>query len=259
MKIVVCVKQVPDTAAKVVVEIGSVAWGGASLVLNPWDEYAVEAALQQKEAHGGSVTALTMAPEGPNEALKQALAMGCDEAVLISDEALAAADTQVTARVLAAAIEKIGEVDLVFFGQQAVDGDSGVTDAQTARVLGWPVLSLISVISQLDPAARTIQVERSVEEGRQIVSGPLPAVLSVVKDYGEPRYPSFMGIRKAARAQVPTWSLADLGSPDLQPAVSWPEVMEPPQVAVTCEFIEGGSPADIAASLADRLMAEKVL
>jgi electron transfer flavoprotein beta subunit len=259
LKIVVCVKQVPDTAAKVVVEDGSVTWGGANLVLNPWDEYAVEAALQQKEAHGGSVTAITMAPEGPNEALKQALAMGCDEAVLISDPDLAAADTQVTARVLAAAIAKIGEVALVFFGQQAVDGDSGVTDAQTARVLGWPVLSLASVISNVDPAAGTIQVERSVEQGRQIVSGALPAVLSVVKDYGEPRYPSFMGIRKAARAQVPTWNLADLGAAGLHPAVAWPEVMNPPQVAVTCEFIEGSSPDEIAASLAERLIAEKVL
>jgi electron transfer flavoprotein beta subunit len=259
LNIVVCVKQVPDTAAKVEVIDGEVSWGSANLVLNPWDEYAVEAAIQQKEAHGGEITAITMDKEGPNEALKQALAMGCDQAVLISDPSLAGADTQATARVLAAAIGKVGQVDLVFFGQQAVDGDSGVTDVQTARVLGWPTFTLVSVISELDPDNMEIQIERSMEEGRQILKGNLPAVISVVKDYGEPRYPSFMGIRKAARAEIPTWRLSDLGMEAPEPAVSWPEVWNPPSREVTCEMIQGDTSKEVAEKLADKLIEEKIV
>jgi electron transfer flavoprotein beta subunit len=136
LKIVVCVKQVPDSAATVVVEDGQVSWGDAPLVINPWDEYAVEAALKQKEAYGGTVTVVSMGGEEAKEALKHALAMGCNDAIPISDPALESVDTQGTARVLAAAIQKIGDVDMAFFGRQAIDGDAGLTPAQTARVLG---------------------------------------------------------------------------------------------------------------------------
>ena len=257
MKIVVCVKQVPDSAARVVVEDGRISWGDAPLVINPWDEYAVEAALKQKEAFGGSVTVLSMGREDEKEAIKHALAMGCDEAILISDPALAGADGAAAARVLAAAIAKIGEVDLVFFGKQAIDSDTGTAPAMTARVLGWPALTLISTIDQLGDGAITVQ--RGTEEGRQVVSGKLPAVLSITKDYGEPRYPSFMGIRKAARAQVPVWGLGELGIEAPAAAVTWPEVMNPPVREITNEIITGDSPQEIAEKLADRIMAEKVL
>ena len=259
MKIVVCVKQVPDSAAKVIVEDGKVTWGDAPLVINPWDEFAVEAALVQKEAHGGEVAVVTVGEEGSKEALKHALAMGCGEAILVSDPALAGADSQAVARVLAAAIQKMGDVDLVFFGRQAIDGDMGVTSVQTARAIGWSVLSLVSVISALDPDGRTIRVERSTEEGRQIVETKLPAVVSVVKDIGEPRYPSFMGIRKASRADIPTWSLADLGIEAPPSAVKWPELRNAPVREIQTETISGESPQEIAANLADKILAEKVL
>ncbi len=259
MNILVCVKQVPDSAATVIVENGTVTWGNADLVLNPWDEYAVEAALLSKETHGGTVTVLTIAPEGANEALKQALAMGCDSAILISDPALANTDSQATARVLAAAIRKNGEVDLVFFGRQAIDGDIGLTHSQTARVLGWPSLTLTSAITKLDPTGNTIEVERAVEEGRQVVSGRLPAVVSVIKDFAEPRYPSFMGIRKAARAEIPTWDLSDLEISAPEQKTFWPELANPPRKEIVCEMISGDSPEEIAESLADKIMAEKVL
>jgi electron transfer flavoprotein beta subunit len=258
LKIVACVKQVPDSAAKVTVENGRINWGDAPLVINPWDEYAVEAALVQKEAHGGDVIAVTMGGENAKEALKHALAMGCSEAILISDPSLGAADSQATARVLAVAIQKVGGVDLAFFGRQAIDGDQGVTAAQTARVLSWPLLSLASKVT-LDPGAGSIQVERSIEEGRQIVESKLPAVISVVKDIGEPRYPSFMGIRKASRATIPSWSLADLGISAPASVVHWPEVINPPAREVVTEMITGDSPEEIAAKLADKILAEKVL
>lgn len=262
MKSVVCVKQVPDSAAKVTVENGRVTWGESPLVINPWDEYAVEAALVQTEAAGGSVTVISVGGESARDALKHALAMGCSDAVLISDPALAGADTLMTSQVLAAAVRKIAEsepVDLAFFGRQAIDGDMGLTGPQTGRTLGWPVLSMVSTIRSVDPAAHKITVERTIEEGRQTVEASLPAVVAVIKDIGEPRYPSFMGIRKAQRAVIPTWSLADLGLTGLKPAVSWPEITNPPVRDVHCEMISGASAHEIAETLADKIMAEKVL
>jgi electron transfer flavoprotein beta subunit len=256
LKIVACIKLVPDSAAKVVVEGGQVSWGDAPLVINPWDEFAVEAALQQKEAHGGEVIAVSMGGENAKEALKHALAMGCDQAILVSDEALSGTDTGGTARVLAAAVQKVGEVDMVFFGRQAIDGDAGITPAQTARVLGLPFLGL-TVKLELD--GQNVKVERAIEEGRQIINTELPAVFSVAKDFAEPRYPSFMGIRKASRADIPAWSLADLGIEAPTPVIEWPELMNPPSREVTCEIIEGGTPEEIADTLADKIIGEKVL
>ena len=206
MKIVVCVKQVPDTAARVVVENGQVTWGEAPLVINPWDEYAVEAAINTAEATGGSVTVLSMGKEDEKEAIKHALAMGCSEAILVSDPALAGSDGAAGARVLAAAIQKIGDVGLVIFGKQAIDTDTGTTPPMVARVLRWPALTLVSTI---DEVGEGITVQRATEEGRQIVESELPAVLSIIKDYGEPRYPSFMGIRKANRVELQSAKTAE--------------------------------------------------
>lgn len=257
MKIVVCVKQVPDSAATVVVEDGKVTWGDAPLVINPWDEYAVEAALQLTESQGGDVVALSMGDENSKDALKHALAMGCSEAVLINDPALAGCDAQGAARILAAAVQKVGDADAVIFGKQAIDSDTGLMASMVARVLGWPALTLVSVISGVEDGM--VKVQRAMEEGRQVVEGKLPAVFSIVKDYGEPRYPSFMGIRKASKAEIPEWTAGDLGIDPPGAAVSWPEVMNPPAREVTNEIIEGDSPEDIAAKLADKIMEEKVL
>lgn len=257
MKIVVAIKQTPDSAAKVVAEGGQIAWGDAPLVMNPWDEFAVEAALLQADAQDAEVTAISVGGESAKEALKTALAMGAQQAILISDPALANADSQAIAKVLAAAIRKIGEVDLAFFGRQAIDGDMGVTGAMTARVLGWPMLGLVSAVQALSTAS--IRVECSFEEGRQVVECKLPAVVSVSKDIGEPRYPSFMGIRKASRAIIPTWSLGDLGLAAPASVVAWPQVANPPARQVTTEMVSGGTAKEIAENLVDKILAEKVL
>jgi electron transfer flavoprotein beta subunit len=259
LKIVVCVKQVPDSAAKIVADNGRPNWGDAPLVINPWDEYAVETALLLKEAYDGDVIAVSVGEENAKEALKHALAMGASEAVLVSDPALAKADSQAIAEVLAAAIRKVGEVDLALFGRQAIDSDTGITPAQTGRILGWPVLSLVAVTPTLDLAGKTIKVERSTEEGRQTVSSKLPAVVSVVKDIAEPRYPSFMGIRKASRAVIPAWSLGDLGLSSVSSNVTWPAVSNPPARDVTTELITGATPQEIADKLVEKILAEKVL
>lgn len=260
MKVVVCVKQTPDTAATLTVVEGKATWGDAPLVLNPWDEYAVEQALRTKEAHGGTVTALSLGPEAVKEALKQALAMGCDEAVLISDPGFEAADTLVVSTALAAAIKKIESPDIIFFGKAAVDTDTGVTGPQVARRLGWPSLNLVAAISELDPGAKTITVERLLEEGRQIVRSSLPAVVSVVKEINEPRYPSFMGIRKASKAEIPTWTATEIGlQPVPAPALTWPEVTAPARAEQSCEFIPGDTPQQQAAGLVERMIAEKLI
>jgi len=256
LNIVVCVKQVPDSAAKVVVENGQVSWGESPLVMNPWDEYAVEAALMIQENQGGEVTVVSVGGEGVKEALKTGLAMGCNNAILITDPQMEGADSLAVAKILSAAIKKLGSIDLVLFGRQAIDGDMGVTASQTAYFLGWPILSLASSVNVTDGL---IQVVRSIEEGQQTVEGKLPAVVSVVKDIGEPRYPSFMGIRKASRADIPEWSLADIGIEPPAFKVRWPEIMNPPVQEVKNEIISGDSPEEVANKLAEKILDEKVL
>ncbi len=256
MKIIACIKQVPDSEAKVRAEGGQVSWGDAPLVINPFDEYAVEGALQQREANSGStVTALCIGPESAKEALKHALAMGADEAVLVSDPALNELDTAGAARILAAAIQKIG-ADMVVFGRQTLDNGAGLTPAQTARVLGWPMLGLAGSIKVQDGS---VVVDRVIEEGRQTVSATLPALISVVQSIGEPRYPSFMGIRKASKANIPVWSLSDLGIAAPAPVVKRTALMNPPVRETAVEIISGETPTDIADKLVDKILAEKVL
>jgi len=263
LHIVVCVKQTPDSAAKIAVQDGRVTWGDASLVVNPWDEYAIEEAIRLKEKYGGKATALSMGPESAREALKTCVAMGCDEAILISDPALKGSDALATSYVLAKAVEKLGDVDVVLFGKQAIDGDTGLTPIGVARRLGWAPLTYTIKIAELDPAARTIKAERLLEQGKQIVAGKLPAVVGTVKDINEPRYPSFMGIRKAAKAVIPTWSAADVGCDPAKigapgAAMRWPSVYAPPPREGAVEMIEG-APEEIAAQLADKLIADKVI
>jgi electron transfer flavoprotein beta subunit len=259
VKIIVCVKQVPDTAASMSVVNGNISWGDAPLIINPWDEFAVEAALNLAADQGGEVTALCLGKEGETEAIKHALAMGADAAVMVSDPALKGSDNVASSRVLAAAINKIGDVDLVLFGQQSVDMDTGLLPVQVARVLNWPCLTLVSKFRQVSAPDKKLEVVRSMEEGAQVVAGGLPAVVSVTKDYGEPRYPSFMGIRKASKAEFPVWSLGDLALETPVSRITWPEVSEPAKKEIKTEIISGESPADKAKALVERLIAEKVL
>jgi electron transfer flavoprotein beta subunit len=157
---------------------------------------------------------------------------------------------------LAAAVKKIGDVDMVLFGRQTLDDGSGVTAAQTARALGWPMLGYVG---HIEVGAGSIQVSRVIEEGRQNVKAKLPAVLSIVQSIGEPRYPSFMGIRKASKAQIPVWSFADLGGAAPAQTVSRTELITPPSREITCEIVTGESPAAVAATLAEKILGEKVL
>lgn len=261
MNLIVLVKQVPDTAqlSSTMDGLKLMSEGGARVV-NPWDEYALETGIKLKEKHGGKVTALTLGKPDAVEALKKGLAMGADEAILISDPVLESGDSLATARVLAAAIKKIGNFDLIIAGRSAIDGNSAATAVQVAALLDLPQLSYVAALKAVDPAAKTITAVRLVEHGRETVSSRLPAVMTVVKEINEPRYPSFMGIRKASKATIPTWKLADLGlSPDQVGAqVSWPQINLPPAREGGAEIITG-SPVEAAKILLDKLATEKAI
>lgn len=265
MRTVVCVKHTPDSEARLSVdEAGNVSWGDSPLILNPWDEYAVEEALLLRDERGGSVTALSMGNEGALQALRQAVAMGCDGGIRVWDDGCERFDALATGRVLAAAIERLGDVDLVLCGRSAIDGDSWQTGPSVAQRLGFSSLMYVIDIVELESQEGTILVERLLEQGRQLVSARLPAVIGTTKGINEPRYTSFMGLRKASRMEYPCWSLVDLAlSPSFVaengPAVHWPQVYAPDVRTRQAEMLDGTTPEARAGRLVDRLLAEKVI
>lgn len=264
MNIIVCVKQTPDSAAKLQVENGHVTWGDSPLIVNPWDEFAYEEALLLKEKFGGQVTAISLGRESAKEALRTCLAVGCDEAVLLSDQAFEGSDVGAAAFILAKAVQKSGETDVVLLGRQAIDGDTGLTPVQLAKHLGWTLLTQVIKIIEIDPEGKTVKVERLMDEARQVVTAKLPAVISVVKGINEPRYASFMGIRKAAKMNIPAWGASDLGVDPAKvgargSAVAWPGLVPMPAKEVKVEMVTGDSPQAIAAALVEKLVAEKVV
>ena len=259
MTIVVFTRSTPDTAAKVEVDAsGSVTWGDAATVVNPWDEYALEEAILQAKAGGGKAVVIAVGAEMHNEALKTSLAMGVNEAVRVWDPALENADSLAYATAAAAAVTKIGDVDLVICGKESIDVSMDQHIYQIARKLGWTLLSYVSKIVAVDHDAKTITVERLLEQGKQVVTSSLPAVITVMKDINEPRYPSFIGIRKAAKAVIPEWSLADLGIDAPAPLTRVTAYKNLPPRDTKSERIEG-TPEEMAAQLVDRLLEEKVL
>ena len=208
MKIAVCVKQVPDTTAARRIDAGTkrLDRSGES-ALNAFDTNAVEEALRLKEAHGGEVVVLSLGPERALDALRKALAMGADRAVLVSDEAAAGSDLVATSYVLAKAIEREG-ADLVLFGQQSSDSDGAVLWAAVAERLGAP---LISQVAELTVAGGVATGKRQTEYGYDVIEVPLPAVIAVSDSINEPRYPSLKGIMSAKSKPQEVVVLADLG------------------------------------------------
>lgn len=264
MKVVVCTKQTPSTTATYAVNNGTVSWedagSGKPNIVNPWDEYSIEEGIRIQESHGATdVVALTMGPAESIDVLRTALAMGCTEAILVSDEAFTGSDALGTAKILASAINKIGDVAIVVCGKSAIDGDTGITPVQLARKLDWTPLTYVSAVNAID--GDTIEVERLVESGKQVVRAKLPVVISVVKEINEPRYPSFMGIRKANRATVPTWTAADLdveGVGQAAAKVNWSNVYSIPPREGEVEIMEGDLEEQVD-TLVEKLFAEKVI
>ena len=208
MNIVVCVKQVPDTAVERTLKPGAGTLDRESPdgLINELDEYAIEEGLKIAEAHGGEVTILSMGPAKASESIRKALSMGADKAVHVSDEALAGSDALVTSLVLAEALKQTG-FDLVILGSESTDARTGVVPAMLAERLGVPQLTLAS---KVDIDGDSVTVRRVTDDGYQVVTGPLPAVVSVVEKINEPRYPTFKGIMAAKKKPVQTLTLADI-------------------------------------------------
>lgn len=265
MHIVVCTKYTPDSEAKMSVdESGNASWGDSPLIINPWDEYSVEEALLLRDEYGGKVTVVSMGPEEALEALKHAVAMGADEAIRIWDERCAGSDTLATSHVLAKTIETIGDADLILCGKSAIDAETWQTGVALATRLSVPSLMYTIDIAELDPEERTITVERLLEQGRQIVEAGLPAVVGTTKGINEPRYTSFMGIRKAAKMDYPLWGLDDIGADPERvgpsgSGVRWPTIFEPPTREGEAEIIEAETVEEKVEILAEKLLAEKVI
>ncbi len=233
MNIIIPIKQVPETSnVKMDKETGTMIREGVVSVINPLDLYAIEAGIQLKEQLGGKVTVCTMGPQAATKALKEAIAMGCDEGILISDRKFAGADTWATSYTLSQAIKTIGEYDLILAGERATDGDTGQVGPGIAAWLGIPLATYVSKIDEINN--ESITVERLVEEGYQILEMPLPALLTVVKEISNPRLPTLRGKKKARVTEIPALTAADLnleesyiglkGSPTKVVKIGYPKV-----------------------------------
>ncbi len=211
MNIIVLVKQVPDTAeVKINRETNTLIRDGVPSIINPYDMFAIEEALRLREKHGGKVTAVTMGPPQAAEALKEAVSLGVDEAVLISDRAFAGADTWATSYALSMAIRKVAVYDLVIAGKQAIDGDTAQVGPETADMLGVPFVAYIRKIEKVE--GNKMVVERMMDEGYDVVETSLPAVITVVKEINTPRLPSLKGKMKAKTLKVAAWTAKDIGA-----------------------------------------------
>jgi electron transfer flavoprotein beta subunit len=263
MDIVVCIKQVPDTRnVRIDPVTKTLKREGVESIVNPYDMYAVEAALSLRDRFGGKVTALTMGPPQAEQALRQVVEYGVDEVVLLSDRAFAGADTWATSYTLAKGIEKIGTVDLVICGKQAADGDTAQVGPGLAQRLAMPYVCFVRRVVSLEPTGRTIRVERLMDDGYDVVESSLPVLLTVVKEIGDLRVPSLKGKMKAKKMAVPIWSAADIGAdPDCIGLPGSPtqviEIFAPKPRGR--RLVLEGNPEEQAGQLLDLLRKDKIL
>lgn len=265
MKMIVCVKQIPDPetpatafrvdqAAKRVVPAQ-----GIAPVISPFDAQAVEAALRIRDARGeGHITVLSMGPASARDVIKHGLAMGADEGVLIDDPLLHdITDPSITITALAAAIRKIGEFDVIFCGRQAADWDWGVTGPGLAEAFGVPQATIAKAVTAVDGR---LVVERVLSDGFETIEVQTPCVVTISNELGDPRYPQLRQIMAAARKQVTTYTAADLGltAEQLQPRLVLEDLYIPVKESKV-EIIEGDSPQEKAANLARRLREAKLI
>jgi electron transfer flavoprotein beta subunit len=211
MKIIVCVKQVPDAKdVRLDPETNTLAREGVQSIMNPYDQHALEEAVRLKEQLGGEVTVLSMGPPQAEDVLRQAISCGADRGVLISDRAFAGADTWATSYTLAKAVEKIGEFDLILCGKQAIDGDTAQVGPGLAIQLQIPFVTCIQRVREADE--KELVMERMMDDGYDVVAVQYPALLTVVKDLNEPRVPSLKGKMRSKKAKIEMLSAEDVGA-----------------------------------------------
>lgn len=208
MRIIVCIKQVPDTAeVRINPDTGTLIREGVPSIINPFDMHAIEAGIQIKEKAGGTVTIITMGPPQAETALREAISMGADDALLLSDKAFAGSDTWATSFTLSKAIEKLG-ADIIICGKQAIDGDTAQVGPETAEFLNIPHISYVRKIE--DVSQNGIRVQRLMDEGYDIVESSLPVLITVVRELNEPRLPSLKGKMTAKKAVIRKWGQSDI-------------------------------------------------
>lgn len=258
MNIIVCIKQVPDTTnVRIDPETNTLVRSGVQSIVNPFDMYAIEEAVRLKERFGGLVTIVTMGPPQAEEALREAISLGADEAVLVSDRAFAGSDTWATSYTLSRAIQKIGKFDIIICGKQAIDGDTAQVGPGIAAFLDIPQITFVKKIEDIkDSFARA---ERMTEEGYDIVESPLPCLITVVKEINEPRIPSLKGKMKAKKAEIKKLAAQDLDAdPDLLGLKGSPtkvvKIFTPPP-RKGGQILEGEA-KDVSAKLVDLLKGE---
>ncbi|MBN2281821.1 MAG: electron transfer flavoprotein subunit beta/FixA family protein [Candidatus Marinimicrobia bacterium] len=233
MKIIVPIKQVPETSnVKMDPETGTMIRTGVEPIVNPLDLYAIEEAVRLKNQYGGEIVAVTMGPPSAHKALREAISMGCDEGILLSDKKFAGADTWSTSYVLSKAIEKIGNFDIILCGERATDGDTGQVGPGIAAWLNIPFSTYVSQISEVTETKVT--VKRIVENGYQLLDVERPTLITVVKEINFPRLPTLDGKIKAKQAEIPVWGPEEItaesehlglkGSPTRVVKISTPKV-----------------------------------
>ncbi len=266
MNTIVCIKQVVDpeaSPASFKVDAASnrmVLAADISPVLDPYSEYALEAALRIKDAHGGRVTAISLGTGLLRDIVKKSLSMGADELILLEDEAFAGGDSWSTAYALAAAIRRIGSYDLILCGRQAADWDAGQVGSGIAEMLDLPS---VTVARKIDISDGRAVVERVISSGYEVIETPLPVVVTVSSELGKPRYPTIRGIMAAKRKEPLVWKPADIGVEESQVGAAGRRSrlvrLFQPVSQVECQFIDGETPEEAGVNLAQKLREAKLL
>ncbi len=261
MKIAVLIKQVPETTnVRIDPETGALCREGVVAIMNPFDTYALEEAVRIKERLGeGEVIAISMGPPQAEEVLREAISLGADRAVLLTDRALAVGDTWATSLTLSAALRKIG-FDLVICGKQAIDGDTAQVGPGVATFLDIPQATYVRKVEEISP--EKARVQRLLEDGYEVLDLPLPALLTVVKEINEPRLPSLRGKMKARKAGIEKLTAADLGLAPERVGLKGSPTRVIKSFAPekrTCGVKWEGEPAELAAKLADELAGRQLL
>jgi electron transfer flavoprotein beta subunit len=211
MHIIVCIKQVPNTTnVQIDPSTGTLKREGVESIINPFDEYAIEEAIRIKERVGGKTTVISMGPPQAESALRDAIARGIDNAVLVSDRAFAGADTWATSYTLATAIKKLGDYDIIICGKQATDGDTAQVGPGIAEMLNIPHIAYVKKVEDIQPDY--IKVERMMEDGFDVIQSPVPVLMTVVKEINTPRMPSLRGMMAAKKAVIGKYTAADIGA-----------------------------------------------
>lgn len=262
MKIIVCIKQVPDTnEVKLDPVKNTLIRDGVPSIINPEDKHALEAGLRLKEEYGGTVTVITMGPPQAEVALREALAMGADEAILVSDRAFAGADTLATSFTLSEAIRKIGKFDIILCGRQAIDGDTAQVGSQIAEHLDIPQ---VTYVTEIKIEGQKVIAHRKLEDGHEVIETHLPVVLTAIKELNEVRYPSIGGIFSAYREkEVQLWTADSIGITarerlGLDGSPTKVRKVFTPEAKGQGEILQG-SPAELVQELLSRLSAKKIV